>query len=991
MALDALAPVTAVAAPAPVPAPVPKGNEAPDEASALLSARLQGHRVEVTGARTATTTLWANADGTLTADTSTGPIRMKVGEAWVPVDTTLVQTADGKVAPKAHPEGLVFEGGDAGVTVGDSLPGTPAPRPAASPSAAAAPSSSASPSSTASPTGSASPTGTASPVATASPSPSSSASPSPSPLAPSPSPSTSVSAERASRGAARAAAPAAPAADPAPAQPAERELVKVGSGDQQLRFGWLGRLPKPKLEGSKATYVDARPGVDLVLQATRTGFEQFLVVKDRSAVSQAGTLTLPLDTTGLTVAPQADGSIQLLDKVSGKPEVKIPAPVMWDAAVDQASLEHLHRAPVKMEVRGQGSDTELVFTPDAAFLADAKTQYPVTVDPVIDVLSTYDTYVQSDENFDASSSGDLKLGSYNGSVVARSFLTIPGGEFNGKQILGATLNLYNYHSSSCIAKQWEVWNAGGAAWWTRWNDQPVWGQKWSTSNDTFDEDPDDTHDCAAGDGSVWAKADVTDMIRYFASHNVADYGIGLKAADESSPLSWKRFSSAEGGAPPFVSITFNSVPEAPAAVQVQPSQPGSPVYTPDENPRFQVQAADVDGDPLKVYLDLWRESTFIGSIARDVPNGAIATVRPSDYGIAKLDEGVQYSISSMLDDGKARSAWVTTPFVVDTVKPGAPTVTSADYPSDGLWHGMANQPGAFTITPAAGTGDLAAYVYTLDGAAPVTLPTTASVTTNIAPTTEGRRVLSVQAKDRAGNLSPPWEYVFHVGQAGMSSPVNGTQAAKRVKLSVDAQSQFKRVVYQYRRGPGATEYNVPRVNLTKADNTAVTEDKPRLADLGTHANWNVLDTLGNVGGVVQVRAVLFPEDGSGSGYTTVWNTLTVDRNADGAASTGIGAGSVNLLTGDFSTDVTDANEFGMSVTRTASSRDLGRGWQPQGERLTLGQRQIGTDTSGYVAGQATLSRSTARGHDSSTDSLLVPRPVTTPTRTSARRAACRWG
>ncbi|MFF1799220.1 hypothetical protein ACFVXQ_34280, partial [Kitasatospora sp. NPDC058263] len=134
VALDALAPVSAAAAPAPAPAPAPKGNEAPDEASALLSARLQGHRVEVTGARTETTTLWANADGTLTADRSTGPTRMKIGEAWVPVDTTLVQTADGKVAPKAHPEGLVFEGGDAGVTVGDSLPGTPASKPAASPS-----------------------------------------------------------------------------------------------------------------------------------------------------------------------------------------------------------------------------------------------------------------------------------------------------------------------------------------------------------------------------------------------------------------------------------------------------------------------------------------------------------------------------------------------------------------------------------------------------------------------------------------------------------------------------------------------------------------------------------------------------------------------------------------------------------------------------------------------------------------------------------------
>ncbi|MEV7603558.1 ricin-type beta-trefoil lectin domain protein, partial [Kitasatospora sp. NPDC089797] len=322
-------------------------------------------------------------------------------------------------------------------------------------------------------------------------------------------------------------------------------------------------------------------------------------------------------------------------------------------------------------------------------------------------------------------------------------------------------------------------------------------------------------------------------------------------------------------------------------------------------------------------------------------------------------------------DGKSRSGWVGTNVIADTVKPGTPFVSSADYPSDGLWHGTANQPGSFTFSPAPGTDDTTAYVYTLDGGTPVTVAATGALTTSITPTTEGRRVLSVQSKDRAGNLSPPATYVFQVGQAGMSSPVNGTQTAKRVKLSVDAQAQFKRVVYQYRRGPGATEYTVPRANLTKADNSPVTEDKPRLADLGPHANWNVLDTLGQVGGVVQVRAVLFPEDGSGNGYTTVWNTMTVDRNADGAASSNIGPGSVNLLTGDYSTDVTDADEFGMSVKRTTSSRDLGRGWQPQGERLTVNQRQIGTDTAGFTPGQADISRSTARGHDSSTDSLRV--------------------
>ncbi|MFC5662329.1 DNRLRE domain-containing protein [Kitasatospora misakiensis] len=922
---DALASPQAGRTPAPQQSapPAEPATEAPDEASALLAARLQGRRIEVTKARNEFTTLWANPEGTLTSERSTGPIRMKVGEAWVPIDTTLVQTPDGKVAPKAHPEGLVFEGGDAGVTVGDSLPGAATSTPAAAATEHA-------------------------------------------------------STEHASRGAARAEAPA-PATPEAKQEatqepkPAERPLVKIGSGEQQVGFGWLGKLPKPKLEGSKATYVDARPGVDLLLQATRTGFEQFLIVKNRSAVSQAGTITIPLDTTGLNVVPQPDGSIQLVDKATGKQAVKIPAPVMWDAAVDEASGEHLNRAPVTMEVRGQGNDTELVFTPDTALLADAKTQFPVTIDPAVAVEANFDTYVHTGENYDNSSSTELKLGTYNGGATkARSFIHFPGGDFNGKQILDAKLYLANFHSSSCLQKQWEVWSSQYADTGNRWGNQPGLINRYAVSSETRDVPNDgDTHDCLGPGNTYWVQADVTNLVRDWSGMGAGTYALGLKAADENDSYTWKRFESSEGDHPPFLSITYNTVPTTPASVEVQPSQPGNPKYTSDANPRFLAQAADVDGDTVKVYFDLWRGGTFLGSIPKDTPNGSWASVRASDFGIAKLDEGVQYSISSVLDDGKSRSNWVTTQFVVDTVKPGAPFVTSADYPSDGLWHGAANQAGSFTFTPAGGTDDLTAYVYTLDGGTPVTVNATAALTTSITPTTEGRRVLSVQSKDRAGNLSPPATYTFQVGQAGLSSPVNGSQSAKRVKLAVDAQAQFKRVVYEYRRGPGATEYTVPRTNLTKADNTPVTEDKPLLSDLGQHANWNVLDTLGNVGGVVQVRAKLFPEDGSGNGYTTVWNTITVDRNADGAAGASVGPGSVNLLTGDYSTDVTDANEFGMSVARTTSSRDLGRGWQPQGERLSANQRQVGTDTNGFSAGLASLSRSTVRGHDSSTDSLLI--------------------
>jgi hypothetical protein len=85
----------------------------------------------------------------------------------------------------------------------------------------------------------------------------------------------------------------------------------AGAGRQ---VEWLApwRLPEPSLEGTKATYAEVQPGVDLVLDARRSGFEQDFVVKQRPAT--APVWRIPLRTKGLTAKPQA------VDPVRGRPE-----------------------------------------------------------------------------------------------------------------------------------------------------------------------------------------------------------------------------------------------------------------------------------------------------------------------------------------------------------------------------------------------------------------------------------------------------------------------------------------------------------------------------------------------------------------------------------------------------------------------------------------------------------------------------------------------
>ena len=64
-----------------------------------------------------------------------------------------------------------------------------------------------------------------------------------------------------------------------------RERPGAGGTAREVRLVWPGLLGRPRLAGATATYVDAQPGVDLVVASRRTGFEQQLVVRTAEALA----------------------------------------------------------------------------------------------------------------------------------------------------------------------------------------------------------------------------------------------------------------------------------------------------------------------------------------------------------------------------------------------------------------------------------------------------------------------------------------------------------------------------------------------------------------------------------------------------------------------------------------------------------------------------------------------------------------------------------
>ncbi|NAS20650.1 DNRLRE domain-containing protein [Herbidospora sp. NEAU-GS84] len=99
----------------PAKAAEPAAAETGAVQKAAEAAKAQGERVLVESATTDSSQTFANADGTMTTEFTSGPARVKQGAAWVPIDTTLV--ASGAVLkPKAAlAEVEVSAGGGAGV------------------------------------------------------------------------------------------------------------------------------------------------------------------------------------------------------------------------------------------------------------------------------------------------------------------------------------------------------------------------------------------------------------------------------------------------------------------------------------------------------------------------------------------------------------------------------------------------------------------------------------------------------------------------------------------------------------------------------------------------------------------------------------------------------------------------------------------------------------------------------------------------------------
>ncbi|WP_274559585.1 DNRLRE domain-containing protein [Streptomyces spiramyceticus] len=636
---------------------------------------------------------------------------------------------------------------------------------------------------------------------------------------------------------------------------------------------------------------------------------------------------------------------------------------MWDASEDAKSQEPKHTANVStvVETAADGGQT-LVLKPSETFLSDPDLTYPVVVDPTNTLAGpTTDTWIQYDA-YPTSQRGstELKAGTYDGVQKARSFLKFDVAKYAGKKIVDTDLRLYSYYSSTCsttgsgvqVRRITADWDPSAIS----WSAQPA-----TTTTGAITSTAAKGYNSTCPAGLVSWDADA--IVQAWADGQ-PNYGVRLAAVDETDTYTWRRYRSAnyvDGSHnpdyEPSLTVTYNSYPAKPTSQAISPSAVNAyngNRYVTSLTPQLSAKVSDADAGTVKAEFEVTPDPayndttyTYTGTTTA-VASGSSASLTIPSASAFPVGSHLRYRVRGY--DGSLYGSWTGyTTFVLNTGKPAAPSIVCAPYTKD-TWTAKATDGAQCTLDTSSTDGQ--GYYWGLnDPNTPNRIDDTTNgsggdpLTVTVNPA-DGWHTLYAKTIDSGGNLSTTTtEYKFGVGADGAAilTPRDGDRPARRVALSSTGKTTYTGVTYQYRRGETDTWQSVPLADVTKNSDGSPVTSWPLAAPNGAPPAlvWNITSTFAE-DGPIETRAAF--TDGTTTGYSQPV-TVTVDRDAGTAPVEEVGPGSVNTLTGDYTLSANDASAFGMSVTRTGSSRRPDAGAKQEGQAPIFGPQW----TSGTVA------------------------------------------
>ncbi|MBM0206319.1 VCBS repeat-containing protein [Micromonospora sp. STR1s_5] len=441
------------------------------------------------------------------------------------------------------------------------------------------------------------------------------------------------------------------------------EFVRVRRDGGEVALSWPAVLPKPRVEGTRATYAEVFRGVDLVATALNTGFSFVLVVKDRKAALDPALrrVTLESKLSGLkwkgTRAVNSRGRVVLA----------AAAPLMWDGSGVGASTldapgDGARSAAVKLGVSVGG---QLILEPDADLLLNPKVTFPVVVDPTIGItLWTMINGGAKDQEYWAFDRRDCPVGystecakvgyrpeAHAGATHSqyRSMFEFSAAHWQGKQVLDGSLaprlTMDLVWSSACTPQTTflHAVRSGGVFSDANWNNTlNTWHVAVSNVSNTS---------C----NGARLPTEFSMAPSALGEHVNGRLVLGLKAQSESDSAQWKKFDATTAK----LIVNLNSIPGAPTNVTVDGKEcktGDARPFVPTSTATVRATASDADRDTLSVRVvrQRVRDDGSLGPetllAQQGVPAGTPALVT---MGSGVLDQGDTFVATGDWDkDGK---------------------------------------------------------------------------------------------------------------------------------------------------------------------------------------------------------------------------------------------------------------------------------------------------------------------------------------------------
>ncbi|MFF1819396.1 RICIN domain-containing protein [Kribbella sp. NPDC058245] len=542
----------------------------------------------------------------------------------------------------------------------------------------------------------------------------------------------------------------------------DKTVLRIGKPGSRVTLGWPNKLPAPRISGDTATYPEVYRGVDLQIKVAVDNFSYLLVVKNRTAAltDAMRALRTPFVGDGLRLSVRRDGSTTAVNAL-GELLYTAPPPTMWDST--PAAPRH-----AKVGIRLQAGALEL--TPQRSLLTDPKAKFPIYIDPSLSGRKAGWLHVNAKMGNQTGWGYDTGQGAKVGLAyddpkhnMYRSMFLM--NTTNGAQtIAGSTISKVVFsitldHSPTSTATPVDLWHLNDFTTGTYidWaNNDQFWHEKVAQRSAESYPPPEDK-------AVTFEEPRMVQLVQQAADERKLTIGFGLRAPNEGDQNQWKKFKFDTA----VLSIEYNTAPREPKSLNMIRPRPCGTAQAPTaiatRTPQFSAVANDPDsGDGVTTTLEIANSANTVVYSNAVGPTATGAAFSWAEVPAGKLNENEVYHYRAFTRDAiVAGPATTDCYFVIDSISPDIPTISSTDFP-DSLRRTAAYTTGTVTFRPAAGQeNEVAEYVYGFlsdklamrvkagaGGVATVPITLTPS-----AETGSFDRTLYVAAVDKAGNQS----------------------------------------------------------------------------------------------------------------------------------------------------------------------------------------------------------------------------------------------